>query len=45
VRAKGANILELGPDVASATADFMSAVPQGFDLEQSPINRRSSITR
>jgi multidrug efflux pump subunit AcrB len=25
--AKGANILELGPDVASATADFMSAVP------------------
>src|SRR5580693_664812 len=32
--AKGANILELGPDVASATADFMSAVPQGFDLEQ-----------
>ena len=34
VRAKGANILELGPDVASATADFMSAVPQGFDLEQ-----------
>jgi multidrug efflux pump len=34
VMAKGANILELGPDVASATADFMSAVPQGFDLEQ-----------
>ena len=34
VMAKGANILELGPNVASATADFMSAVPQGFDLEQ-----------
>jgi multidrug efflux pump len=34
VMAKGANILDLGPDVASATADFMSAVPQGFDLEQ-----------
>jgi multidrug efflux pump subunit AcrB len=34
VMAKGANILELGPDVASATAEFMSAVPQGFDLEQ-----------
>jgi multidrug efflux pump len=34
VMAKGANILELGPDVASATADFMSAVPQGFNLEQ-----------
>jgi multidrug efflux pump len=34
VMAKGANILELGPDVASATAEFMSAVPQGFELEQ-----------
>src|SRR5262249_34214053 len=34
VMAKGANILELGPDVASATAQFMAAVPQGFDLEQ-----------
>jgi multidrug efflux pump len=34
VMAKGANILELGPDVASATAEFMAAVPQGFDLEQ-----------
>ena len=32
--AKGANILELGPAVSSATADFMAAVPQGFDLEQ-----------
>src|SRR5262249_23662056 len=34
VMAKGANILELGPNVASATAQFMAAVPQGFDLEQ-----------
>src|SRR6185312_11616016 len=34
VMAKGANILELGPAVNSATADFMSAVPRGFDLEQ-----------
>jgi multidrug efflux pump len=34
VMAKGANILELGPDVASATAEFMAAVPQGFELEQ-----------
>ena len=34
VMAKGANILELGPAVSSATADFMAAVPQGFDLEQ-----------
>jgi multidrug efflux pump len=34
VMAKGANILELGPGVASATAEFMSAVPQGFELEQ-----------
>jgi multidrug efflux pump len=34
VMAKGANILELGPAVAAATADFMSAVPQGFDFEQ-----------
>src|SRR5262249_56745903 len=34
VRAKGANILELGPAVSSATADFMAAVPRGFDLEQ-----------
>ncbi|MGA8651399.1 MAG: efflux RND transporter permease subunit, partial [Xanthobacteraceae bacterium] len=34
VMAKGANILELGPAVGNATADFMAAVPQGFDLEQ-----------
>jgi multidrug efflux pump subunit AcrB len=34
VMAKGANILELGPAVASATAQLMAAVPQGFDLEQ-----------
>src|SRR6201985_2160969 len=34
VTAKGANILELGKDVATATADFMAAVPQGFELEQ-----------
>ena len=34
VMAKGANILDLGPTVAKATNDFMSTVPQGFDLEQ-----------
>src|SRR5262249_25966234 len=34
VMAKGANILDLGPAVAAATANFMAAVPQGFDLEQ-----------
>jgi multidrug efflux pump len=34
VMAKGANILELGPAVATATADFMAAVPQGFELAQ-----------
>jgi multidrug efflux pump subunit AcrB len=34
VMAKGANILDLGPAVATATADFMSSVPQGFELEQ-----------
>src|SRR5437868_13115641 len=34
VMAKGANILELGPSVAKVTAQFMAAVPQGFDLEQ-----------
>jgi multidrug efflux pump subunit AcrB len=32
--AKGANILEMGPAASSATADFMAAVPRGFDLEQ-----------
>src|SRR6202034_2162310 len=34
VMAKGANILDLGPAVASATADFVASVPQGFDFEQ-----------
>jgi multidrug efflux pump len=34
VMAKGANILDLGPAVSSATAQFMAAVPQGFDLGQ-----------
>jgi multidrug efflux pump len=34
VMAKGANILELGPAVSSATKEFMAAVPQGFDLQQ-----------
>src|SRR5215467_6782511 len=34
VMAKGANILDLGPAVAAAKAQFMAAVPQGFDLEQ-----------
>src|ERR1700688_3906075 len=33
VTAKGANILELGKDVAGATADFMKAVPQGINVE------------
>jgi multidrug efflux pump subunit AcrB len=34
VTAKGANILELGKDVADATAEFMRAVPQGINVEQ-----------
>src|ERR1700732_4735482 len=34
VTAKGANILELGRDVADATAEFMKAVPQGINAEQ-----------
>jgi len=34
VTAKGANILELGKDVAAAAAEFMKAVPQGIDVEQ-----------
>ena len=34
VMAKGANILELGPAVSGATADFMASVPRGFELEQ-----------
>ena len=33
VTAKGANILELGKDVAGATAEFMKAVPQGINVE------------
>jgi multidrug efflux pump subunit AcrB len=33
VTAKGANILELGKDVASATAEFMRAVPQGINVD------------
>ena len=34
VTAKGANILELGKNVADATAGFMQAVPQGINVEQ-----------
>jgi multidrug efflux pump len=34
VTAKGANILELGKDVAAATNEFMQAVPQGINVEQ-----------
>ena len=34
VTAKGANILELGKDVAAATDEFMRAVPQGINVEQ-----------
>jgi multidrug efflux pump subunit AcrB len=34
VMAKGANILELGETVKKATAQFMSAVPQGFNIAQ-----------
>src|SRR6202140_4188733 len=33
VTAKGANILELGKDVAGASAEFMKAVPQGINVE------------
>jgi multidrug efflux pump len=33
VTAKGANILELGKDVANATDEFMKAVPQGINVE------------
>jgi multidrug efflux pump len=33
VTAKGANILDLGKDVAGATAEFMKAVPQGINVE------------
>ncbi len=34
VMAKGANILDLGKAIDSATAGFMAAVPQGIDLER-----------
>ena len=34
VTANGANILELGKDVAAATAEFMRAVPQGINVDQ-----------
>src|ERR1700712_4283726 len=34
VTAKGANILELGKDVAAATDEFMRAVPQGINIKQ-----------
>src|SRR5215207_11246506 len=34
VMAKGANILTFGKDVAAATAEFMSAVPQGANIDQ-----------
>jgi len=34
VTAKGANILELGKDVAAATAEFMKAVPQGINVDR-----------
>ncbi len=33
VTAKGANILELGKDVANAADEFMKAVPQGINVE------------
>ncbi|MGL4263152.1 MAG: efflux RND transporter permease subunit, partial [Afipia sp.] len=34
VMAKGANILELGEAIKKATAEFMTAVPQGIEIEQ-----------
>jgi multidrug efflux pump subunit AcrB len=34
VTEKGANILELGKQVTSATADFMKGVPQGINVER-----------
>jgi multidrug efflux pump len=34
VTAKGANIQELGKDVADATAEFMKAVPQGINVDR-----------
>jgi multidrug efflux pump len=34
VTAKGANIIELGKDVTAATSEFMSAVPQGINVDR-----------
>ena len=34
VTAKGANIIELGKDVAAATSEFMKAVPQGINVDR-----------
>ena len=34
VMAKGANILELGEAIKKATSEFMTAVPQGIEIEQ-----------
>jgi multidrug efflux pump len=34
VTAKGANILDLGKNVADATAEFMKAVPQGINVDR-----------
>src|ERR1700710_786275 len=34
VTAEGANILDLGKEVAAASAEFMQAVPQGINVEQ-----------
>ena len=34
VTAKGANILEVGKEVTDVTSRFMSAVPQGIDIER-----------
>jgi multidrug efflux pump len=34
VTEKGANILELGKNVANATAEFMKAVPQGINVDR-----------
>ena len=44
VIAKGANILDFGPAVSSATADFVAAVPQGFRFraDRRSVGRRRS---
>jgi multidrug efflux pump subunit AcrB len=34
VMAKGANIIAFGKDVATATAEFMAAVPRGVEIQQ-----------